>query len=89
MTIEARARDGTLEVSVSDDGPGIPPDQLDQVFERFVRVDRSRSRDRGGSGLGLAIARAIIEVHGGTIRAETTPGKGATFRLEVPGYATQ
>ncbi len=89
VTIKARGRDGTLEVSVSDDGPGIAPDQLEHVFERFHRLDQSRSRDRGGSGLGLAIARAIVEAHGGTIRAESTPGHGATFRLELPGYGRQ
>ena len=86
VQVEARARDSHLEISVSDTGPGIPPDQLEQIFERFRRLDQGRSRDSGGSGLGLAIARAIIEAHGGTIHAESTPGHGATFRLELPGY---
>ncbi len=86
VMVAARARDGRLEITVSDSGPGIPPDQLEQIFERFHRLDGSRSRDRGGSGLGLAIARAIIEAHGGTIRAESGPGQGATFRIELPGY---
>ena len=86
VTVAARARDGRLEISVSDSGPGIPPDQLEQIFERFHRLDRSRSRDRGGSGLGLAIARAITEAHGGSIHAESGPGQGATFRIELPGY---
>ncbi|MDQ6774753.1 MAG: HAMP domain-containing histidine kinase [Actinomycetota bacterium] len=86
VTITARARDGRLEISVSDSGPGIPPDQLEQIFERFHRLDHRRSRDRGGSGLGLAIARAITEAHGGSIHAESGPGQGATFRMELPGY---
>ncbi len=86
VTVIARAHDGELEISVSDTGPGIPPDQLDRIFERFHRVDGSRSRDRGGTGLGLAIARAIIEAHGGSIRAESVPGHGATLRLNLPGY---
>jgi signal transduction histidine kinase len=71
---------------VTDSGAGIPPDQLERIFERFSRLDQGRSRDRGGSGLGLAIARAITEAHGGTIRAESEPGLGATFRIELPGY---
>ena len=86
IAVLARAHDGQLDISVSDTGPGIPPDQLEQVFERFHRVDGSRSRDHGGSGLGLAIARAIIEAHGGSIRAESTPGHGATLRIQLPGY---
>ncbi len=86
VVILTRAHDSRLELTVSDAGPGIPPDQLEQIFERFHRLDHSRSRDRGGSGLGLAIARAIIEAHGGSIRAESAPGHGATFRIELPGY---
>ena len=87
VIVAAHARDGRLEITVSDDGPGIPPDELEQIFERFHRVDGSRSRDSGGSGLGLAIARAITEAHGGRIRAESAPGQGATFRIELPGYS--
>jgi two-component system OmpR family sensor kinase len=86
VTVEARARDGHLQISVIDSGAGIPPDQLELIFERFQRLDTGRSRDRGGSGLGLAIARAITEAHGGTICAESAPGQGATFRIELPGY---
>ncbi len=78
--------DASLEIAVSDGGPGIPADQLERIFERFHRGDDDRSRERGGSGLGLAIARAIVEAHGGTIRAESPPGAGATFRIELPGY---
>ncbi|MDE3070299.1 MAG: two-component sensor histidine kinase, partial [Acidobacteriota bacterium] len=86
VIVAARARDGHLGIAVSDDGPGIPPEQLERVFERFHRVDGARSREAGGSGLGLAIARAIVEAHGGQIRAESAPGHGATFRVELPGY---
>ena len=87
VAVTAHPRDNQLEISISDSGPGIPPDQLEHVFERFYRLDRGRSRDRGGSGLGLAIARAIVEAHGGSIRAESAPGRGATFRIELPGYS--
>lgn len=86
VVIAARAHDHWLELSVSDSGPGIPPGEREKIFERFHRVDSGRSRDRGGSGLGLAIARAIIEAHGGSIRVESTPGHGAAFRIELPGY---
>lgn len=77
VIVLARTLDAQLDISVSDPGPGIPPDELERIFERFHRVDGSRSRDYGGSGLGLAIARAIIEAHGGSIRAESTPGHDA------------
>ena len=85
VTVTSRPRDSHLEICVSDSGPGIPSDQLEQIFERFYRLDRGR--DRAGSGLGLAIARAIVEAHGGRIRAESVPGQGATFRIELPGYS--
>ena len=75
-----------MTIAVSDDGPGIPPEQLERVFERFHRVDEGRARERGGTGLGLAIARAIVEAHGGRIWAESPPGGGATITLELPGY---
>jgi signal transduction histidine kinase len=86
VTVAARPAGDRLVITVSDSGSGIPPDQLEQIFERFHRLDAGRSRDRGGSGLGLAIARAITVAHGGSIRAESAPGQGATFRIELPGY---
>jgi signal transduction histidine kinase len=86
ISVIARAHDDRLEISVRDTGAGIPPEELERIFERFHRVDGSRSRDSGGSGLGLAIARAIVEAHGGRIRAESTPGRGATVRISLPGY---
>jgi two-component system, OmpR family, sensor kinase len=84
--VVASVREGWLAIAVSDDGPGIPPEHLERVFERFHRVDESRAREHGGTGLGLAIARAIVEAHGGRIRAESRTGGGTTITLELPGY---
>ncbi len=84
VRVSVHERDGECVVEVADDGPGIPEGHLDQVFERFHRVDPSRARSRGGSGLGLAIVDAIAEAHGGRAEVESTPGHGATFRIVVP-----
>lgn len=77
--------DGKLEIFVQDDGPGIPPEALDRVFERFYRVDKARSRDQGGTGLGLSIVKHIIHSHGGEVWAKSELGKGATFFFTLPG----
>lgn len=78
------ARKSWVEVTVSDTGIGIPPEDLPHIFERFWRSEKSRSRASGGSGLGLSIAKHLVELHGGTITAESTPGKGSTFRFILP-----
>ena len=70
-----------IQVSVQDNGPGIPIEEQGRIFERFHRLDVSRSRQQGGTGLGLAIAQAIARRHGGVIRVESTPGQGARFSL--------
>jgi signal transduction histidine kinase len=80
------ARGGSVRVSVSDDGPGIPMAERDPIFVRFYRVDSSRDRRSGGTGLGLAIARAIVEAHGGRIWADESPAGGARITFELPGY---
>ncbi|MHB1132520.1 MAG: sensor histidine kinase [Chloroflexota bacterium] len=75
---------GRVLISVADTGEGIAAADLPLVFERFYRVDKSRARRSGGSGLGLAIAKQIVAGHGGRIWAESTPGRGSTFFIEVP-----
>ncbi|MCI0485960.1 MAG: ATP-binding protein [Blastocatellia bacterium] len=84
--IEVRARriDSEIEVSVSDTGPGIEPEHLPFVFERFYRSEGSRSRATGGAGLGLAIVKQLVTAHGGQVRAERAPGKGSTFFFTLP-----
>lgn len=78
-----------LEIYVRDDGPGIPPEALDRVFERFYRVDKARSRDQGGTGLGLSIVKHIVQAHGGKVWVESDLGKGATFFFTLPAEAAQ
>ncbi len=69
---------------MQDDGPGIPPEALDRVFERFYRVDKARSREQGGTGLGLSIVKHIVQSHGGKVWVKSEPGKGATFFFTLP-----
>jgi two-component system OmpR family sensor kinase len=71
-------------LEVADEGPGLPPEQARRVFERFYRADAARTRKRGGSGLGLAIVAALVAAHGGTVTLDTSPGRGATFRVTLP-----
>jgi two-component system phosphate regulon sensor histidine kinase PhoR len=71
-------------VRISDTGPGIAPEHLDRIFDRFFRIDQSRSRDLGGTGLGLAIARLLAELQGGKIEVDSTIGQGSRFTLWLP-----
>jgi two-component system phosphate regulon sensor histidine kinase PhoR len=80
--------DGRIEVEVIDDGPGIPHDAQDRIFERFYRVDKARSREQGGTGLGLAIVKHVIQAHGGEVRIESEPGNGSKFILNLPAAAS-
>jgi signal transduction histidine kinase len=77
---------GWVELVVADDGPGIPPDQRERVFERFARLDTSRNRAAGGTGLGLAIVGEVVTAHGGTVAVADSPG-GARMVVRLPAYA--
>ena len=86
--IQARlAAEQLIEVSVCDNGPGIPPEAIDRVFERFYRVDKARSREQGGTGLGLSIVKHIVQYHGGTVWARSEVGHGAAFYFTLPSCA--
>lgn len=85
VKVDAQRTPGGLRLAVQDQGPGIPPADLPHLFDRFYRADQARARrPRGGAGLGLAIVREIIQRHGGRVSAESTPGAGATFIVELP-----
>ena len=90
IRIEAARREApggsgkAIELSVRDQGPGIPEDDLSRVFERFYRVDKSRARDPGGTGLGLAIVKHLVELHGGSVRAENLPEGGTRVTISLP-----
>jgi two-component system sensor histidine kinase SenX3 len=82
--VGVRASDDAVEISITDQGEGIPAADLDRVFERFYRVDSARSRHTGGSGLGLAITKHAVENHGGSVRAWSKLGSGSTFTIRLP-----
>ena len=84
IKVTASAVGSEVEVAVSDDGPGIPADQLDHVFDRFTRGEAGLTQRVGGTGLGLAIAKSLIELHGGAIGVTAKEGEGATFRIVLP-----
>jgi len=84
ITVEVSQSGEVCQCSVSDCGPGIPEKHLPLIFERFYRADASRNRQTGGAGLGLAIARALILAQGGSISAESAPGRGTTLRFSLP-----
>jgi two-component system phosphate regulon sensor histidine kinase PhoR len=85
VAVSARNGEGDMiEVCVQDDGPGIPPEALERVFERFYRVDKARSREQGGTGLGLSIVKHIVQSHGGKVWARSESGNGAAFYFTLP-----
>lgn len=89
VEVRARAVDNQIEVSVADDGRGIPENARQRVFERFYRVDRARSREAGGTGLGLAIVKHIVQAHGGRVWVESELERGSTFFFTIPLAAVE
>ena len=77
-------QDGDMVMTVVDEGPGLSPEQMAHVFERFYRADPSRSRRHGGAGLGLAIVASIVRAHGGVVTVSSVPGQGSTFTVRIP-----
>jgi signal transduction histidine kinase len=84
VAITVAVADGSFTVSVTDTGPGIALEDQQRIFDEFQQADSSNTRSKGGTGLGLAIARRIIQMHGGNLWVESTPGTGATFHFTVP-----
>lgn len=91
VRLEGEAAGGFVEICVRDYGPGIPAPDLERIFERFYRADKSRDRKSGGTGLGLAIVRHIAMAHGGSVSAESWAGEGSRFVLRLPleGHARE
>jgi two-component system OmpR family sensor kinase len=85
ITMRVGKAQGMGVIEVADTGPGVPPEHLPHIFDRLYRVGQGRSRTDGGAGLGLAIVAAIVHAHGGKVELDSTPGKGATFRVLLPG----
>ena len=76
--------DDIVTLTVDDDGPGVPPDERERIFERFVRLDQARERDAGGAGLGLAVVAAVVRAGGGRVRATESSLGGACFEVTLP-----
>jgi signal transduction histidine kinase len=84
VQLEAALEEGFVRCSVVDDGPGIPEKDLPHLFERFYRVDKGRSRETGGTGLGLSIVKHIVQLHGGSVLAESRTGEGTRMSFTLP-----
>jgi signal transduction histidine kinase len=88
VDVSVSASGGRIEVVVEDDGPGFPPDHAERIFERFYQVDMEGTRRHGGAGIGLALARELVHLHGGTIRASSDGNRGARFVVMIPSAHT-
>jgi len=84
VVLRGEQSDGAVICSVTDNGTGIPSEDLPRIFERFYQVDKSRVRRQSGAGLGLAIAHEIVHAHGGVIKVESVEGLGTRFTVELP-----
>lgn len=88
VAVRARSSAGRLVLEVVDDGPGVPPDERERVFERFARTDAARAARDGGSGLGLSITRWLVELHGGSVHITDTGGQGCRVVVDLPGSSS-
>jgi two-component system OmpR family sensor kinase len=86
--VAVERRNGTVELTVADEGAGIAADDRQRIFERFARTDRSRARERGGAGLGLSIVSAVVTAHHGDVHVTDAPGGGAAFVVDLPAAST-
>jgi signal transduction histidine kinase len=84
IQVSVGVADAAVEINVTDNGPGIPPAQMEHIFERFVRGDAGLTQRVGGTGLGLAISKSLVELHGGTIGVDSEVGRGSTFTVRLP-----
>jgi signal transduction histidine kinase len=89
IRVEAAAGEDGISFSIADNGVGIDAKDLPVIFERFRQIDGSATRAYRGMGIGLALAKAFVELHGGTIRVESEPGRGTTFRIRLPRIASR
>jgi len=86
VLVSTKADDDMVEISVVDQGIGIPAGEIDRIFERFYRVDPARHRSTGGTGLGLSIVKHVAATHGGDVRVWSVEGQGSTFTLTLPRH---
>jgi two-component system sensor histidine kinase SenX3 len=84
VLVSTKPNDDMVDISVVDQGIGIPHDELDRIFERFYRIDPARHRSTGGTGLGLSIVKHVAATHGGDVRVWSLEGQGSTFTLSLP-----
>jgi two-component system phosphate regulon sensor histidine kinase PhoR len=84
ITLSATAMPHEVQIAVADTGPGIPPESLPRIFDRFYRVDKARSRALGGAGLGLSLVKDIVEAYGGWVEVQSEVGQGSRFTLHLP-----
>jgi two-component system, OmpR family, sensor histidine kinase SenX3 len=86
VLVSSKVNDGCVEISVVDQGIGIPPEEMERIFERFYRIDPARHRSTGGTGLGLSIVKHVAATHGGDVRVWSAEGQGSTFTLSLPQH---
>jgi len=88
VVVGARTNEMMVDLSITDQGIGIPAEEIDRIFERFYRVDPARHRSTGGTGLGLSIVKHVAASHGGEVRVWSVEGQGSTFTLSLPRRAS-